>query len=331
MRRNASLRAIAAIGLVALVLLLATLFSMRRMLAADPRERVVPQPSQSKFDGERAYEAVRQVVALGPRPSGSEAHAKMRAYLQEQLRAAGIPVREHAFEATTPEGKVPMVNLVAMVAGSRPGVILLGNHYDTKRFSGFPFVGANDGGSTTGWMLEFARTLGPKRHGRSVWLVWFDGEEAFRQWSETDSLYGSRAMVEDLRAKGQLADIHAMINVDMIGDCFLRVLSDAGAPGWMNALLLETANRMGYARHFSSFAQDVMDDHVPFRRAGIPALLVIDFSYGGSIADHRQNWHTARDTIEKVCPASLKAVGDVIWHMLPAVDAQLDANERDAR
>ncbi len=282
------------------------------------------RPGKSPFDGPRAYRYLEAIVAMGPRVSDTPQAATMRAFIRKAFEAEGIAVREHVFEAKTPLGRKTMTNLVGVVQGTREGIVILGNHYDTKYFADFEFVGANDGGSTTAWMIEMGRALGPKREGLSVWLTFFDGEEAFVEWSEADSLYGSRAFVEHLRDEGVLPKVRAMINVDMIGDCALGIHPDPDAPSWLIGPVWSTAKDLGYGEHFLKTPLRVEDDHVPFRKAGIPALELIDFAYGGSFLDHRMNWHTPRDTLERVCPGSLQVVGDVIYHALPKLEAHLD-------
>ena len=280
------------------------------------------------FDGVRAYETLKEVVAIGPRPPGSSEAAALRDLIRTELAQAGLEVTEYPFDTDTPLGKRHMVNLVVVVKGTRPGVIALGNHYDTKFFDRFRFVGANDGGATTAWMIEMARTLGPARKGRSVWLLWFDGEEAFQEWTATDSLYGSRETVRRLRATQELGEVRALINLDMIGDCHLGIARDAGAPPWLVNVLWKSAAELGYERHFLAESQTIEDDHVPFRLAGVPCINLIDFEYGTSRAEHDATWHTANDTIDRVCPASLQAVGDVVYHALPAIESVLDAQAR---
>lgn len=279
---------------------------------------------QSPFNGSRAYDDLRRIVAFGPRPAGSEALEKLRGFMKEELARAGLRVWEQAFEADTPAGKKSMVNVMASIEGSREGVIVLGNHYDTKYFADFAFVGANDGGSTTAWMLEMARILGAKRTGYTVWLCFFDGEEAFGEWTKTNSLYGSRAFVDDLRARGELAKVKTMVNIDMIGDCDLGIRQDRDAPDWLTRTIWDAAQQTGHDRAFLAFGHGVDDDHMPFRRAGIPAIDVIDFDYGASPQEHARTWHTARDVLDRVCADSLQAVGDVIYHALPEIDQWLD-------
>jgi len=311
-------------GVLAFLLLLVFAAALNRVIQPNERERVVIRTKYSPFDSARAYRDLEWIVGLGPRPAGSEAAMLLRQRLKQELAEVGLRVWEHAFEADTPLGKRRMVNLVAVVEGTQPGVILLGNHYDTKHFTDFEFVGANDGGSTTAWMLEAARMFGPRREGRSLWLVWFDGEESFGRWSASDGLYGSRAFAEHLRAGDQLGDIHSMVNVDMIGDCYLHILRDRNAAPWLVEIVWDVAHRLGYGNHFGRGVQDIQDDDLPFRKAGVPTLLLIDFSYGGSIIEHRKNWHTEQDTLDKVCPESLQAVADVLYHALPAIEAHLN-------
>ena len=327
---NRAIRWIVFMGVGAFVFSLLAAVGLKGMLkpGARPPRPVVAKKGASPFDSVRAYGDLRTIVGYGPRISGSKALGESRAFVERELGKAGLEVREQTFDAKTPIGPLGMVNVVGVVHGSKPGVIVLGNHYETKYFPNFTFVGANDGGSTTAWMIEMARTLGPHREGRSVWLCFFDGEEAFGEWSETDSLYGSRAFVEQLKKDGELAQVRAMINVDMIGDCYLSIKEDADAPAWLNAALAGTVGALGYGAYFPPFGESMEDDHTPFRRAGIPALEVIDFCYGRDRAEHARTWHTANDTLDRVCGESLQVVGDVIYHVLAKVDAHLDMATR---
>ncbi len=277
-------------------------------------------PPASSFDGERAYGLLEEIVAIGPRVAGTDQSAQTRAIIRRELEAAGLRVEEHAFEAATPLGPRNMVNMMAVVEGTRPGAIILGNHYDTKYFPDFEFVGANDGGSSTAWMIEMARALGPAREGYSVWLCWFDGEEAFVKWSPGDRLYGSFEMVRRLREEDRLSEVRAMINVDMIGDCELNVWKDRDAPEWMTKITWQAAHELGYGKQFEPVSKVTEDDHYPFRGAGIPAMEMIDFRYGGGLAQHDMNWHTVRDRRDLVCAESLKIVGDVVLEALPRLD-----------
>jgi len=144
----------------------------------------------SEFDGAAALRHVERLAAIGPRPAGSPAGARTRRYIVDALKAAAVSVRVEAFEADTPHGRLAMANVVAVLPGRRPDVILIGGHYDTKWFRELMFVGANDGGSSTALLIELARRLRERPREYTYWIVWFDGEEARETWTATDSLYG---------------------------------------------------------------------------------------------------------------------------------------------
>ncbi len=177
-----------------------------------------------KFDGGRAFEDLRQLVAIGPRPAGSPALDRTRAYIKKQLEAAGLTVQEQPFDAHTPLGPIHMINLRATLPGTTPGRgrLVIGGHYDTKLFREFPFVGASDGGSSAAFLLELARALKGRKNLIPIELLFLDGEEAVVDWTGTDHTYGSRYYVAEARRTGTVKDIRAFVLVDMIGDRELR-------------------------------------------------------------------------------------------------------------
>ena len=265
------------------------------------------------FDGAAAFRHLERVVALGPRPAGSPASAKTRAYILAELRAASITARVEPFEADTPHGRLKMANIVAVLPGRRPDVILIGGHYDTKWFPDLRFVGANDGGSSTALLIELARALAARPHEFAYWIVWFDGEEAREAWTATDSLYGSRWMARELARAGTLP--RAVLVADMIGDRDLGIRRESFSTDWLTDILWTAAARRGFGAHFLPGALAVEDDHAPFLRAGVPAALLIDFDY--------PPWHTAGDTLDKVSSRSLAIVGGVLLEALPAIEERL--------
>lgn len=317
------IRLIVLTGVLAFAFLFFVRWGLGRSLIPPDSQRVKVWQGQSPFDGKRAYRDLEHIVGIGPRVPGTEGSAKAREYIINEMRKAGIEVRVEPFEALTPLGPRPMANVVAVVQGDRDGVLILGNHYDTKYLPDIHFVGANDGGSTTAWMIEMARTFGPKRKGYTLWLCWFDGEEAFKEWTLRDSLYGSRSMAARLKESGEISRIKAMINVDMIGDCYLSIFKEPAATPWLSDIIWKTAEDLRYGAYFMEFGQEMKDDHVPFLEAGVPAVNIIDFRYGGTAFEHKRIWHTANDTIDKVCWESLQAVGDVIYTAIFNIEDRL--------
>jgi Zn-dependent M28 family amino/carboxypeptidase len=264
-----------------------------------------------QVSGASALELTRQVVEFGPRPPGSAASRKLQSFIVQKLKESGWQAIEDPFTAQTPAGRVAMKNIIGLKKGSGSGALVVSGHYDTKRFP-FRFVGANDAGSSTGLLLELARAMKDESFKDDIYLVFFDGEEAFGEWSDVDSLYGSRHLAAKWRADGTLARLKALINVDMIGDRDLKIVHEAYSSEPLRRLVWQIAAELGYGAHFLSQPYAIEDDHVPFLRNGVRALNLIDFEYG---PDHSW-WHTKEDTMDKLSPKSLEIVGRVVHEAL---------------
>src|SRR5438552_6205199 len=129
--------------------------------------------AKSDFNGDGAFEQVRKQVEFGPRPAGSAELEKTRNYMIDQLRSYGLKVLTDEFHATTPVGDRKMVNVTAELPGESNDVVIISSHYDTKYFKDIKFVGANDGGSSTGALLEIARVMAANKQKpkMSYWFV----------------------------------------------------------------------------------------------------------------------------------------------------------------
>jgi glutaminyl-peptide cyclotransferase len=269
-----------------------------------------------QIDTKRAFEYTREVTAFGPRPMGTENHKKLEDYITAHLK--GDQVEDDAFVADTVEGKFPVRNIIAKYPGTKDGIIAILGHYDTNyplRNSGY--VGANDGGSSTAILLEFANQLrGKKRDGYSVWLVWTDGEEAVRQWSDTDSLYGTRHLAEKWEQDGTLKKIKALLVMDMIGDADLNIDRNTTSTPWLLDLIYAAAERGGYQSHFYARQGAIEDDHIPFAKRGVPNADVIDLDYGYNNVFH----HSPQDTMDKLSAKSLEIVGNTTLEALRMLD-----------
>jgi len=281
------------------------------------------QPATPKFDSNRAYEDVRQLVAIGPRVAGTPGAQAARTYITTQLQAVGIKVEEQPFEVTTPLGRVKMVNLRATLpaagAAQPPGRLVIGGHYDTKLFRDFTFVGANDGGSSAAFLIELGRALKSRANRVPIELLFLDGEEAVVEWQGTDHTYGSRYYVEAARKDGTLKSIRAFVMVDMIGDRDLVIKREANSTPALTDAIWSAARKLN--RHeFVNETTPIEDDHLEFLAAGVPSLDIIDLEYytrSGEVA-----WHSRYDTLENVAAGSLQAVGDVLIAGLPALEAK---------
>ena len=258
---------------------------------------------------------VRQIVGFGPRYIGSPGHKKTEEFLRNHLKSDNL--EEDAFSAATPAGNLQMRNFIAKFPGSKDGIIVIAGHYDTL-YGRKDFVGANDGGSSTGLPLALADKLRSqkKRDGYSVWVVWLDGEEAIKQWTATDSVYGARHLAEKWKNDGTAAKIKGFLLLDMVGDSDLNIEHDQNSTPWLEDMVYKAASGLGYQSHFFGRNIAVSDDHEPFAKIGVPVADLIDFDYGyGNVF-----WHTPQDTLDKLSPKSLEIVGDVTLETVRLID-----------
>jgi Zn-dependent M28 family amino/carboxypeptidase len=275
---------------------------------------LVQAPTSATFDSNKAWEHLRQLVAFGPRPAGSAAIEQSRTYIKNQLSAIGVAVTEQAWDDQTPTGRVHMVNLIATIPGASKNRLVIGGHYDTKKFP-FRFVGANDGGSSAAFLIELARVLKARRNPLTLELLFLDGEEAVIDWAGTDHTYGSRHYVAEAKRTGSLASLKAFVLVDMIGDRDLQIKRDLNSTTWLTDIIWTAAQKQQLTTYFRPDRVQIEDDHLPFMDAGVPSVDVIDLEYPA--------WHTAADTLDAVSARSLQVVGDALVGALPQIEARL--------
>jgi Zn-dependent M28 family amino/carboxypeptidase len=275
-------------------------------------------PDAPKINAARAMQYTKEVTAFGARPIGSANHKKLEEYIAAHLK--GDQVEDDSFTADTVEGKFPVRNIIVKYPGNKDGIIVIAGHYDTVySLRNTKFVGANDGGSSTAILLEIANQLrGKKRDGYSVWLAWTDAEEAVRQWSETDSLYGTKHLAAKWGQDGTIKKIKAFLLADMIGDTDLNIERETNSTPWLEDLVYQAATKLGYQSHFFARTLEIEDDHLPFVKLGVPCADLIDLDYGYNNVFH----HSVEDTMDKLSPKSLQIAGDVILQTLWMLDAR---------
>ena len=281
--------------------------------------------AQAHFDGAQALEYARQFVAIGPRWPTGPGHVKAQEFLRSHFLRDHDQLEEDSFTADTPIGPVPMRNFIVRFPGRKNGVIVLATHYETNYpLRNIHVVGANDGGSTTGLLMaiadrlraEEARSRDKKLAGYSVWLVFFDGEEAIQSWTRSDSTYGSRHLAAKWSGDGTLKRIKAFILTDMIGDKDLDIQREANSTGWLVDLVRQAAAKFGDQQYFFQREEDIADDHLAFVERGVPSIDLIDLDYGPNNSYH----HTAQDTMDKISAHSLMIDGDVIMETIRLLD-----------
>jgi len=257
------------------------------------------QPGRS--DPHRLMGHVASLVKGGLREPGSPAAGRARAYITKSMKAYGLKVTQENFLASTPRGPLVMVNVVGQLQGSGSKRVVLGTHVDTK--TGLPqgFQGANDGASGCAVLLELARLSALETWPFSIEFVFFDGEEAFLSFSPQDGLYGSKEYVRRHTLAGDLNNIRAVFVVDMVGDKTLKLVKDTHSHKGLYGLLRRAGKEAGLNGIFLEDPISLLDDHIPFKEAGIPAAVLIDFEYGPK----NKFWHTEKDTLDKISRTSL--------------------------
>jgi glutaminyl-peptide cyclotransferase len=287
---------------------------------ASPQQAPAPAPAPEKtggFDGQRAFQHVSDLVAIGPRTAGTDGSRRTQDYLAAQLKGSGCPVDPEAFHTPTPLGDMEMRNILVKIPGASSDIVLFLTHYDTKRLPNF--VGADDGGSSTGVMLELARLLCPRKNALTIWIAFLDGEEAFnpKVWQDPDNTYGSRELAARMALSGDLARTKAVILADMVGGKNLRIQRESDSTTWLTDMVWSTAAKLGYGDTFVSSQTAVTDDHDPFLARHVPAVDVIDLD---TPANRLGYWHTPQDTLDKLSPASLAKVGHVLIAVVPQLE-----------
>jgi glutaminyl-peptide cyclotransferase len=285
----------------------------------NPADEAPPPDKTGGFDGKRAYAHVAKQVSFGPRPAGSPALAQTQDYLLAELKSYGCTTEVDAFNSDTPAGKIAMKNILVKIPGDKPGIILLGTHYDTKRLENF--VGADDAGSSTGVMLELARLL-CSQHGRNaVWIAFFDGEEAVReQWEDPDNCYGSRQMAARFAASGDLPKIKAFLLADLVGTKTPHFKREENSTKWLVDVVWGVAKKLGYGNIFLDQSSPIEDDHLSFTKRHVPSVDVIDLDNGAS--GDVYYWHTPQDSLDKISPKTLAIVGHVFLESLKQLQSK---------
>ncbi len=260
------------------------------------------QPNEPvSFDGNRAYADVEKQLSFGPRTPGSAAHQNFIAWLTEELKNSG-------WQSSIQQGEMlgnPVKNIIAHRGEESPEIILVA-HYDSRLFADNdpdpelqwqPVPGANDGASGVAVLVELARVLPDDT--LPIWLLFTDAEDNGRI-SGWDWILGARYFVSNMKFHPK-----AVIVVDMIGDRDLNIYKELNSDPELTSQIWEVAKSLGYEAYFINEQEhNIIDDHLPFVEAGIPAVDIIDIDYSF--------WHTSQDTLDKISADSLAVVGETL-------------------
>ncbi len=292
-----------------------------------------PRPVAARLDpallsGQRALERTGRFLAITPRCSGTDQAKRAAEFLLAELKGMGVEAEMDEFEDDLLGGRMLFRNVIGRIPGRGNGIVVLGSHYDTKVGIAKGFEGANDSGSSTGLLLELASVLRSSGGvGPTVEVVFFDGEECIVNYNAQDGLHGSRRHAKRLQERGVTNDVLAVIILDMIGDSNLTVRIPRNGSAALCALVFDAAREEGARSKFGLSDGVVLDDHVPFIAASLPAIDIIDFEYG-SAPGLNDYWHTAQDTFDKLDAGSLETVGRVVIRALNSLGGKTAADMR---
>ena len=276
--------------------------------------------------GQSIYALTQQFLNVAPkRFNGSPGHLAAENFIKNHFKpeAAKGNFETDQFTASTPAGPQTMRNFIVRFPGKKDGVIVLASHYETNYpLKDIAFVGANDGACTTSLLIalgQYFRAHPPE--GYSIWLVFDDGEEAVRSWSDSDSLYGTRHLAAKWYTDGTARRIKALLVADMIGDRDLNILEETQSTPWLRAVLRQAAANTHHSANVFKTEGSEEDDHLPFLQRGIPSLDVIDVDYGPHTFSTPDGYHhTAEDTIDKISPQSLQISSDLFMESIRLIN-----------
>ncbi len=268
------------------------------------------------FDGARAFLETEALVQISPRDAGTGNARRAAVHLETRLKELGFKTVIDTFSEETPVGELFFNNVLGRLPGKTNRLIILASHFDTKAGISPDFQGANDSGSSSGILLELARVLSGREQMETEFLVaFFDGEECRTEYGPTDGLHGSRRLAQQIFTGGGAELVEAVILLDMVGDQNLKITVPRNSSKELVRELFSAAHEVGVRPVFSLGRGSILDDHVPFLLAGMPAIDVIDFEYG-SAPGLNDYWHTPEDTLDKLSAESMQTVGDVVLRMI---------------
>ena len=292
------------------------------LLALTPSVRA----QTGQIPGQTVYTLTEQLLQVAPkRFNGSPGHLAAESFIKDHFKpeAAKGKFETDQFTANTPAGPQTMRNYIVKFPGRKDGIIVLASHYETNYpLRDTAFVGANDGACTSALLIaigQYLRIHPPS--GYSVWLLFDDGEEAVRDWTASDSLYGTRHIAAKWYADGTLGKIKALLVADMIGDKDLNIDHVDNSSPWLLSLLAQAAKNTGHTSEIFKYNEAEEDDHIPFAQRGVPVLDVIDAHYGPATIQQPDGYHhTPFDTLDKISARSLQTSADLFLEMIRLIN-----------
>ncbi|QPJ66434.1 MAG: M28 family peptidase [Candidatus Nitrohelix vancouverensis] len=271
----------------------------------------------TEFSG-KLWQGLELLCSFGPRYPGSPGYYQTRDLIRSvgASYAAEVSLQSfHPLRSAKGMG-LEFQNIILKFPGTEGGKpLFIGAHYDTRPYADQesdevlrkqPIVGANDGGSGVALLLALAEWYSRFPPKGPVHLVFFDGED-YGDHSSGGGLLGSTYMAEQVEGMSPEDQPYLVLVVDMIGDAELEIFretySQISAGAYLDGIVAK-ATELGYSQFKDQKKYTVYDDHYPFYKRGIPAIVLIDLDY--------PHWHLLSDTLDKCSEESLLAVFRVL-------------------
>jgi glutaminyl-peptide cyclotransferase len=284
--------------------------------AQTPAASAEPRARRPEFDGANAFEMLKRQCEFGPRPPGTEAARKTRAFLIAQLRQYADQVETQDFtyrDRVYTNREINLSNIVGIFHPEAKRRVLLCAHWDTRPVADMemdaqkrrqPILGANDGASGVAVLLELARLFKQQKPEVGVVMVFLDGED-YGDWDRMEGvLLGAKHFARNMKKYR----LEYGILLDMIGDRNLQVYREVNSERYaphVNDRVFRIARELGLEKNvIDQLKTEVIDDHIPINEAGLPTINLIDFDYA--------YWHTLEDTVDKCSPQSLAIIGSLV-------------------
>lgn len=294
------------------------------------------QKVSPELNADSAYHFVDKQVSFGPRVPNTQAHKECGDYLLEQLTKFGANVTEQKADLKAYDGTILHArNIIGSYNPENPKRILLFAHWDSRPYAdrdpdsnlhNTPILGANDGASGVGVLLEIARQIQANPLEIGIDIIFFDAEDygqpdfikatnetTYGGWTLGSEYWSKNPHVPNYKAKYGIL-------LDMVGGTDAKFLKEAisvqSARGVVEKIW-STARSLGYGRYFiDKNGGGVHDDHVPIiDNLKIPCVDIIQFD---SNMNHGFGWywHTSRDDMDAISKQTLKAVGQTVLEVI---------------
>lgn len=296
--------------------------------AQKPLFEIKNNVSIPSFNSDSAYGFIETQVSFGPRNPGSAGHRKALEFFNSELNKNADTVILQEF--TYPGYDNEILNLTNIIAKFNPNAanrIFISAHWDSRPWAdhdkdeakrNLPILGANDGGSGVGVILEIARILKDNPVSFGVDLILWDGEDYGKEHDIMNFCLGSKYFAS--KSSNTYNPVFGIL-LDLVGDKAAVFPKEGNSIMYASDivnLVWSIANKQNAASFSNTESQPIYDDHVPLNQAGIKTIDIIDVSLiGADSPDERRNyWHTHNDTMENISKTTLGQVGNVLTELI---------------